>query len=106
MSTVIHKKTTKSKGSALPPPPTGYQSTGSYSIGSAGHPSVSVGKKQPAALLKTSNGRKLIIDDCFLDYMNLISDKLGLPKYEDYQLLSDGDRKSFLREMKISEIIK
>ena len=58
------------------------------------------------AVATTTNGRRFIIDDCFLDYLDMVSDKLGLPKYEEWQEYSDGDRKSYFRSEKIKNILE
>jgi len=61
----------------------------------------------PTLSITTSSKKEIIIDDCFIEYMNYISDLLGIDvKYEDFSKMSDGERLSYFRDLKIKKVLK
>ena len=54
-----------------------------------------------AIIVKTSSGKEIIIDDCFMDYLDLMSTLLEMDmKYNDFCELSDDERESYIKGMK------
>ena len=55
---------------------------------------------EPSISSSTSTGRKILIDDNFLDYFDLISEILGLDmKYEDFSKMDSNARKSYIKSI-------
>lgn len=62
-----------------------------------------------AVEITTTKGNKVIIDDCFLQYLEMVSQLLGIITYDDFSKMSESDRKSAMtkifRELKLKEIL-
>ncbi len=58
----------------------------------------------------SKSGREIVIDDSFIDYMDLISTILGIEDYDSFQKMSHEERISIInkykRDNKIEEILK
>ena len=56
--------------------------------------------------ITTSNKNRIILDDCFIEYFDLISNKLKLPfKYSEFQNKDDAERQSIIRDLKLNKLI-
>jgi len=63
-------------------------------------------QKNFAVLVTTSSGKKFSMDDCFIEYMDLIASLLGIEiNYEEFSMMSDSDRLAYIRDFKINKII-
>jgi hypothetical protein len=52
-------------------------------------------------LIKLDSGRRIVLDESFLDYLNIISEILGIPlNYEKFCNLDQKERKSFIKTLK------
>jgi hypothetical protein len=62
--------------------------------------------KAPAVLVETTSGKRIEIDDCFIEYMDLIASLLGITmNYEEFSSMNQGERLSYIRDFKINKII-
>lgn len=56
-----------------------------------------------AIAVTTNSGNKIIIDDCFLEYFDLISSLLGIDKtYKEFSQMDKSDREAFVKGIKRS----
>jgi hypothetical protein len=54
-----------------------------------------------AVIITTSSGKTITIDDCFIEYLDLISYLLEMNvSYREFTEMSDIERKSFIKGMK------
>lgn len=57
--------------------------------------------KMPSLSISTSSGSSIYIDDCFIQYMDIIAFLLGINiDYESFSKLTDDERKSFITSLK------
>ena len=62
--------------------------------------------KNIALSIMTSTGDQINIDDCFLEYLDMIAEKIGLEiDYKSFSKMSNSERKGFRREKKIRDIL-
>jgi len=59
--------------------------------------------------ITTSTGNKIVIDDCFLQYLEMVSKLLGITSYEDFCKMTESEKLSAVttikRDLKIKEIL-
>jgi hypothetical protein len=54
-------------------------------------------EKMPAVLIQTESGSSIHIDDCFIQYMDMISFLLGIEiSYEEFSKLNSEERKAYI----------
>jgi len=62
-----------------------------------------------AVEITTSTGNKIVIDDCFLQYLEMVSKLLGITSYEDFCKMTESEKLSAVttikRDLKIKEIL-
>lgn len=55
----------------------------------------------PAITIKTEDGSSIYIDECFLQYMNMISSLLGIEiDYQEFSELGSEERKAYVLGIK------
>lgn len=65
-----------------------------------------ISTKNIALSIMTSTGDQINIDDCFLEYLDMIAEKIGLEiDYKSFSKMSNSERKGFRREKKIRDIL-
>lgn len=58
-------------------------------------------QKMPALTVKTATGSSIDIDDCFIEYMDMISLLLGMEiNYEEFSKLNSDERKAYMMSIK------
>ncbi len=58
-------------------------------------------QKMPAITIKTEDGSSIYIDECFLQYMNMISSLLGIEiDYQEFSELGSEERKAYVLGIK------
>jgi len=91
MAKVIHKSAPSLSKSTYGPPP---GSAKAYSGMGRG------------ASVTTTSGRKIVIDDAFLEYMDIIAGLLGIDiNFEEFCQMSSSERLSYIRDIKLGKII-
>ena len=60
----------------------------------------------PSLSIKTQFGKDIIIDDCFLEYINFISNLLKIDiNYENFSNMNHEDRIEYIRNFKLNQIL-
>jgi hypothetical protein len=83
-------------------------SVNQYSINSTPSPS-NMPYSSMAMVVTTKSGKQVVIDDCLLDYLEILSELLGFDmNYEKFSSMSDSQRESyknmFKREKKFKDL--